>query len=167
MWNLPVVLERGGMIDVEQQLPLHRSIRHDTGRHALAQALPQQIAAIGQPLKRVCRRIAAVPEERVQHIAKGQIEVDDPIVYAAPASGRVARFAEERVDNCRIRDVIRDVLRKSRMVEELRTIGRRLPHEPHVYRFSTLHRDERRDLAEHLRSKPGVRIRERRLGDSW
>src|SRR3989442_988075 len=57
--ELAAVLEGVGVVDVEQQLPFHRANRPDSRRHALAQALAHQIAAVGEPLERVIRR--AIP----------------------------------------------------------------------------------------------------------
>ena len=78
--ELPAVGERVGMIDVEQQLPLHRAVGDDARRHALAQTLPHQVAAVGEPLKRIVRdAITSQSQERieaVQHVAKRRVELE-------------------------------------------------------------------------------------------
>ena len=77
--EFPGVLERIGMERIEQQLPLHRPVRDDPRRHALAQALPHQIPAVGQPLERVVGGpVRAEREERiepVQDIAQRRVEL--------------------------------------------------------------------------------------------
>jgi hypothetical protein len=91
--ELAAVLERVGVADVEQQLPFHRAIRPDARRHGLAQALPQQIAAVGQPLKRVVGgSIGAEAEERVEaveDVPQGGVELESRGCERPASDGKV------------------------------------------------------------------------------
>ena len=111
--ELAAVLERVRMADVEQQLPLHRAIGDDARRHALAQALPHQVAAVGESLERVVRRervSSPEPEERieaVEHVPQRRVELE------ARRRERAAR--DRQVDQRGIGHVVGDVLRKPRV----------------------------------------------------
>ena len=103
--KLAAILERMRMIDVEQQLPLHRPICDDPRRHALAEALPHPISAVGQPLK--TNRPLSDPSqaqewiEAVQHVAQRTIELD-------PRRREGATF-DRQVDQGGIGHVVDDV----------------------------------------------------------
>src|SRR3712207_6803189 len=102
------------MADVPQELPLHRAVRDDARRNALAEALAQEEAAVGESLERVGVRIAAVAERWMADIAQRAVEIVDAV--------RQRARGDRRVDDRRIGDVVRRVLRKARMKQDLRTL---------------------------------------------
>ena len=133
--KLPAVRKRVRMIDVEQQLPLHRPIGDDARRHALAQSLAHQIAAVGEPLKRVVGH-AIHPEhqeriEAVQHIAQRRIELE--------AGGRERAQCDREIDELGVGHVVGAVFREARMEQDLGMLRVVLPDQTHVYGFRTLH----------------------------
>ena len=54
--KLAAVLERVRMANVEYELSFHRTIGDDACRHTLAEALPQEVTAIGESLKGIIWR---------------------------------------------------------------------------------------------------------------
>src|SRR5215469_2564268 len=85
----------------------------------------------------------------MENISQRGVEVVDAIGQAAPRNSCIY--------NDWIGYVGPPVLRESRVKEDLRCVRVLLPHESHVYRFSTLHGNERRYLAA-VRGRAGVRI---------
>ena len=160
--ELAAVLEGVGVADVEQQLPFHRANRLDARRHALAQALAHQIAAVGEPLERVIRR-AILPQaqeriEAVQDVPQGRIEL--------VAGGSQCSAGDRKIDQRGIGHVVGGVLRESGVKQDLGLLRILLPHQAHVDRFGALHRDQGGNLPTLRWRTAGIGIRERALGKS-
>ncbi len=116
--ELARVLERVGVVDVEQQLPLHRAVRHDARRDALGQSLPQQVAAVSEPLEGVVRlAVLAEAEERIEPVE------DVPERGVELKSRRDERSEIDRhVGQRGVGHVVGRVLRESAVEEDLRVL---------------------------------------------
>ena len=65
--KLAAVLERIRMADVEYELSFHCAIGDDACRHTLAEALPQEVTAIGESLKGIIWRAShSKAQERIE-----------------------------------------------------------------------------------------------------
>jgi len=157
--ELAAVLEGVGVADVEQQLPFHRANRLDARRHALAQALAHQIAAVGEPLERVIRR-AILPQaqeriEAVQDVPQGRIEL--------VAGGAQCSAGDREVDQRGVGHVVGGVFRESGVKQDLGILRILLPYQTHMHRFGTLHRDQGGNLPTLRWRTVGIGIREHTL----
>src|SRR5439155_1899621 len=131
-------------------------------RHALAQALAHQIAAVGESLERIIRR-AILPQaqeriEAVQDVPQGRIEL--------VAGGGQCAAGDRQVDQRGVGHVVRGVLRESGVKQDLGLLRILLPYQTHMHPFGTLHRDQGGNLPTLRWRTVGIGIRERALGRS-